>query len=351
MKDSQDNNESQKLMLDFIENLRKDLRGGIDNSAEQFQKGLLKNSESVQNRLDETLKLLNQQLHGMRKTMDNRMDENTKALNDRLDNASRVIHGVKEELGHMKEIGPQIKKLHEVLGSQKLRGNLGEQIMNDLISQVIPAVNYEFQYEIDTKSVVDAIIRTKNGIIPIDSKFPLENYRRILSTDDEKEKDLAQREFCRNVRKHLSDIHKKYVKPELGTLDFALMYVPADAVYFEIVVNNPDLSEYAKGKHVYIVSPSIFYSFLQVILLSFQSQQFEEHAKDVLRLIKGVKKESERFGENLSILNKHLTNAKVKMDDVNSGYDRLNGQISVVSGDTVLNNAPEPQKLSLEDSE
>ena len=139
IKDSQGKNEGNKLMLEVVEKLRSEVRNGLD-----------KNSESLQKRLDETLKLLDQQFNNVRKGVDTRISENTKELNKRLDNASKVIFGVKEELGRVREVGDQIKKLQEVLGGQKLRGNLGEQIMNDLITQVIPHAHYEFQYRFQT---------------------------------------------------------------------------------------------------------------------------------------------------------------------------------------------------------
>jgi DNA recombination protein RmuC len=134
------------------------------------------------------------------------------------------------------------------------------------------------------------------------------------------------------VRKHIKDIHQKYIKPEEDTMDFAFMYVPADSVFFEIIVNNPELSQQAQENRVFIVSPSMFYSSLQVILLSFQSQKFEAHAKKVLSLIQGVKKESLKFGENLAVLNRHVSNAKNKMDEVSSGYASLDGKINQVDG-------------------
>lgn len=326
-----EDSESQKLMLEVIERLRTDMRSGLD-----------KNSENLQNRLNDTLKLLDQQFNNVRKSVDDRISENTKQLNSRLDNASQVIHGVKEELGRVKEIGPQIRKLHEILGGQKLRGNLGEQVMNDLIAQILPHANYVFQHRFQSGAVVDAVIKTQNGLIPIDSKFPLENFRRILQAREDKEKETLQREFAKDVRKHIRAIHQKYILPEEGTMDFAFMYVPSDAVFFEIIVNNPELSQFAQEKKIYIVSPSMFYSALQVILLSFQSQKFEKHAKQVLSLIQGVKKESHKFGENLSVLHKHVNNAKNKMDEVYTGYANLDLKIQQAD-------QGEPTNLPLDD--
>lgn len=310
----------------IIDRLRADVRQGLD-----------KNAEFIQQRLDTTTKQLHQQFSDVRNTVDTRMDENNKNLNQRLDQATQVIHGVKEELGKVKEMGDQLRKLQEVLGSQKLRGTLGEQIMNDLIAQLIPFTQYEFQYAFKNGDTVDAIIKTKNGIIPIDSKFPLENFRRIQSAADDKERGVAQKEFVKDVKKHITDIYKKYIRPEEGTIDFALMYVPADSVYFEVVVNNPELSNYAAEKRVYILSPSIFYSFLQIVLLTYQSQQFEDQAKNVLSLIRGIKRESQKFGTNLSVLDKHLHNARSKMDEVSSDYSKLDQKIDQIQ----LHGAPE----------
>jgi DNA recombination protein RmuC len=242
-----------------------------------------------------------------------------------------VFQELGQEMGKMNQMGEQIKKLHQVLGGQKLRGNLGEQIMNELIAQIIPFSEYTFQHSFKGGETVDAIIKTNNGHIPIDSKFPLENYQRIIESTKDSDRDNAQKEFVRNVKKHISDIHKKYVRPEEGTVDFALMYVPADSLYFEIIVNNPELNAFAQDKKVYVVSPSVFYSFLQIVLMSYQSQKFEEHAKSVLALIRGVKQESEKFGRNVEVLAKHVGNAKSKMDEVSHGYDKLDLKIQQVS--------------------
>ncbi len=315
-----------RIMFDLIENLRKEVRGGLD-----------KNAESLQNRINESLKIFDQQFFNIRKTVDTRISDNTKQINKRLENTSNIINGIKEELGRVKEIGPQIKKLHEVLGGQKLRGSFGEQIMTDLISQIIPFSNYEFQYRFKTGEIVDAVIKTLNGLIPIDSKFPLENFSALISSADDKSKNECLKKFRRDIKKHINDISKKYILPEEGTMDFAFMYVPADSLFFEIVVNNPELNDYAQDRKIYIVSPSMFYSALQVILLSFQSQKFEKHAKEVLDMIKGIKKDSKKFGEDLSVLERHIGNAKNKMDEVSSSYTKLDTQINIIGDGDIKN--------------
>ncbi|HEC21097.1 MAG TPA: DNA recombination protein RmuC [Candidatus Peregrinibacteria bacterium] len=320
MKKGEGKESENKLMLDVVEKLRTDLRSGLD-----------KNTENVQGRLDETLKLLNQQFHNSQKSLDRRLDANTKVLNERLDGAAKVIGSVKEELGRMKEVGDQIKNLQDFLRAPKLRGNLGEQVMNDLIQQCLPQESYQFQYSFRSGDIVDAVIITNNGMIPIDAKFPLDNYRKIINTEDLEKKEKAAKDFRKDVKKHINDINKKYIKPDEDTLDFALMYVPADSVYFEIVINDEEISMHAQEKKVHIVSPNSFYYFLKVILIAFQSQKFEESAKQVLGLISGIKKESEKFGDTLSVLGKHVTNAKVKMDEVQSDYLNLDSKITQVS--------------------
>lgn len=330
-----------RQLLDMVDKLRQDIRYEFD-----------KNSDYMQARLSETVNNLQGEFRDVRKTVDSRLSENTKALNDRLDNASQVFQKLGQEMGKMNQMGEQIKKLHQVLGGQKLRGNLGEQIMNELIAQIIPFSEYTFQYQFQGGETVDAVIKTQNGYIPIDSKFPLENYQRIVEAEDDAQREFAQREFIKNVKKHISDIHKKYIRPEQGTVDFALMYVPADSIYFEIIVNSPELNSFAQEKKVYVVSPSVFYSFLQIVLMSYQSQKFEEHAKSVLNLIRGVRQESEKFGKNIDVLAKHVNNAKVKMDEVYHGYDKLDLKIQQVSsyeGSKSLESAKkEPLKLDSE---
>ena len=236
------------------------------------------------------------------------LQENTKQLNERLDKAASVIRDVNLEIGKMTEIGRNMEELNTLLKSPKLRGNVGEQVLNDLISQTFPKNTFSLQYAFKSGQKVDAAIKTDAGILPIDAKFPLENFQKLVNSKTKEEKEVALREFIRDVKRHIDAIAEKYILPDEGTMNFALTYVPSEGVFYEIV-NIPELLEYARRKRVYIVSPSTLYAHLQTILLSFEGRKIESQAKEVFKLIHGLKVDYEKVDESLGIVNKHLNNA------------------------------------------
>jgi DNA recombination protein RmuC len=266
---------------------------------------------------DSALGLIKQDLQGMNQTL----SQTQAHMNQRLDKAAAVFGSLQNELGKMQELGRSIRDIQDVLKSPKQRGNIGEQLMQDLIRQQIPKNSYAMQHAFRSGDKVDAVIKTKNGMIPIDSKFPSENFLKFSQTKGEEPKARA----------------KKYIMPAEGTVDFALMYVPGEAVYYEIMTNT-DLSEYAASVRVYMVSPHSFYYFLQTVLLSLEGEVIEAKAKEVMNYLKGIQGDSKRFGEDLALVDKHLTNAKKASDNAATSYAKLSGKIDSanrLSGETV----------------
>jgi DNA recombination protein RmuC len=247
-------------------------------------------------------------------------------INSRLDKAAEVIGDVQKELGGVQEIGHSMKELQDFLRSPKIRGNVGEQVLKDLLEQMIPKGNLSMQHHFKSGETVDAIIRTKNGLIPIDSKFPMENYLKAQKAKDEQGKLLALKEFYKDVKKHVDVIAKKYILPTEGTVDFAVMYMPSEGIYYE-TINNVDLYKYAGDKKILFVSPNSFYYFLKIIMQALGNEKIEEKAKEVLNALRGIQQDSRKFGDDISVLNKHVTNAKNSMDQVNSNYARLGAKI------------------------
>src|SRR3990167_10788391 len=196
------------------------------------------------------------------------LQENSKQLNDRLDKAAAVIRDVGKEVGQMSEIGRNMRELQDFLKSPKLRGNIGEQVLKDLISQMFPKNSFHLQYQFKSGERVDAAITTDAGILPIDSKFPMENFQKMVKAKTEKEKEDFRKELVRDVKKHIDAISKKYILPDEGTMDFALMYLPSESVFYELA-NMQDIIEYARKERVYIVSPNTLYAHLQTILLNY----------------------------------------------------------------------------------
>ena len=244
-------------------------------------------------------------------------------------------------LGEIKEIGHTMRDFQDFLKSPKLRGNIGEQVLRDLLNQVLPKGNFSLQYQFQEGQIVDAIVKTKQGIIPIDSKFPLEGFKRISQAKLE-EQEQYLREFVRDIKKHIDDISRKYILPQEGTVDFALMYVPSEPVYYEITLNQPELLEYGYDKKVYFVSPNSFYYFLKIIMIGLEGAKIEEASKRILDGLKAIQQESIKFGEELGTLASHIDHAKGASDRVQSRYGRLVGRID---GLRLLEEEPKPKEI------
>lgn len=246
----------------------------------------------------------------------------TRDITTRLERASYVIGELKKETGAFSEIGRSMKDLQDYLRSPKLRGNIGEAVLADLISQIFPKSSYALQYAFKSGEKVDAIVKTDAGILPIDSKFPLENFQKIYTEQNPELVASHKRAFIRDVRTHVKAISSKYISPGEGTLDFALMYIPSESVYYEIVQAD-DVMDYARASRVYPVSPSTLYAALQTILLSFEGRRIEERAKEVFTLLRSIQKDYSKVSDSFSTLGTHLTNAYNKYSEVGSSVNQL----------------------------
>lgn len=270
--------------------------------------------------------MLNQNVQGVQQ----RMDESTKQLNTRLDKAAEVIQEVSRELGKVQEIGRSMKDLQDFMRSPKLRGNIGEQVMYGLLEQYFPKNSFNTQHAFRSGERVDAVVKTEKGLISIDAKFPLENFQKIQRAQTEAEVASTTRDFIRDVKKHITDISKKYILPAEGTVDFAIMYVPSEAVYYEIIRQDEELNEFANSKQVLLVSPNSFYYFLKVLMIGLEGKKIEENAEKILEMMRAIQKDNEKFGESLRLMSGHMNNAKNTLDKVNNDYGKLSSRIDDV---------------------
>lgn len=275
----------------------------------------------------EWLKSTNLRLEQQNKNFTQALNENTRSLNERLDAAARVIAGVQKGVGEMSEIGRNMRDLSEFLRSPKLRGNIGEQVLKEILGQMLPSQSFSLQYTFRSGVTVDAAIKTGQGIIPVDSKFPMENFRKMAAATTDAEKKITEREFIKDVKAHISSISSKYILDEEGTYPFALMYLPSEAVYYE-VVNNSDLFDYASKKAVMPVSPTTFYAYIKAILMSLEGQKIEERAREILSAIRAVQKDYTKVEDNLNTLGRHLTNAYNIMSQVVGSFTQLGQKIA-----------------------
>jgi len=275
---------------------------------------------------DSAMGLLNQNIQGLQ----SRLDQTTESLNQRLDRAAVVIGTVQKELGTMSEIGRSIKDFQELLNSPKLRGNIGEQVLNDSLAKVFAKDHFEVQYRFRDGETVDAIIKTEKGIIPIDSKFPMEYFRKLHEAATDEERRTFRKEFERSVKKHVEAIAKKYILPQEGTVDFAVMYVPSENIYYDIIMENDELMEFAREKKILLVSPNSFFHFLRVIMMGLEKTKLQEQAQRIWEILKGVQQDAAKFGDQLNLVSKHVTNAKNAVDEASGEFRALTGKIDQV---------------------
>lgn len=283
--------------------------------------------KTMQASIEHTNKTLNEAMRGSTSDVAKLLQSNTKQLNERLDTAARVIGDLKKNLGEMSEVGKGIRSLQEFLQSPKLRGNIGEQVLQDMIGQTFPKNSFHLQYSFKSGVKVDAVLKTDAGLLCIDSKFPMENFSLMHKGETETERNQAKREFLADIKKHINDISKKYILPEEGTMDFALMYIPSESVYYEIA-NLNELMEYARKLRVYPVSPNTLYAHLQVLLLSFQGKDLEQKSKQVFQLLRAIQKDYGKVEENLGVLGRHVNNAYNSMSTVTSTFGLLGQKLS-----------------------
>lgn len=290
----------------------------------------------VNSALSSNLKLVSDQMASV--TM--QLQASTGQINTRMDNTTRVVGEVRHHLGELSrateqifEVGRDISSLQEILRAPKLRGGLGELFLGDLLSQCLPSTHFDLQHTFKNGARVDAIVRFNGCLVPIDSKFPLENFKKGLDALTEEGRRAARRKFIGDCKKHIDAIASSYILPEEGTLNFALMYIPAENVYYETIIRDEEfgdeklLGAYAFSKRVIPVSPNSFYAYLQTILLGLRGLEMNEKAKVMLSHIEGLKNDFDRFETDMDTLGKHINNTKAKFDEAQRKSERFKDRL------------------------
>lgn len=286
-------------------------------------------------RLDAARSEMNARLDAQRSELNSRLDAVQSSVGQSLSSTADTMGRIGEQLGglgesakRILEIGQDIASLQDLLQPPKLRGKLGEMLLEQLLAQVLPAAHYTVQHRFRNGEVVDAVIRLPDGLVPIDSKFPVESFQRLAEAETEEDRRRLRREFVRAVRGRIDEV-RKYIRPEEGTLDFALMYVPAENVYYEAILG-ADAEEpltYALDRHVYLVSPNTFYAFLQALVRGLNIVRVEQHAREIMDRLVQTQREFERFRGEFEVLGTHVGRAKNKYDEVDKMVSRFGDRL------------------------
>jgi len=248
-----------------------------------------------------------------------------KAVSQQLQASTDMLGTIRQQLGEVQQAGHELsgaaRQIETVLGGAKTRGTLGEVALDRMLSDSLPLSAYSMQHRFASGEAVDAVVRLSDKLLPIDSKFPLDDYRRLVDTGEE-----ARAGFSRAVRVHAESIAKKYVLPGEGTLDIALMFIPSEGVYYELLksadAKGNSLDEYCRAKGVVAVSPSTLFGYLRIIALGLRGMQVEENANRLLSSLSGLKKQIETFSELYQKVGTHLRNAQQCYSDGDRKLER-----------------------------
>lgn len=254
--------------------------------------------------------LLQNQIENLTKTIDNRLHETSKISTENIQSQfaeyNKLTREVTEKLVRLEETNKQVinftdqlQSLQDILKNPKQRGILGEYYLETLLKNVLPPGSYQMQYPFSDGTIVDAVVFVKDKIIPIDSKFSLENYNRIVEERNEIEKERLEKLFVSDLKNRITET-AKYVQPDKGTMEFAFMFIPHEAIYYDLIINKigalkdentENLIQRAASKyHVIIVSPTSFLAYLQTVLQGLKALQIEESAKEIRQRVEELGK-------------------------------------------------------------
>jgi len=280
--------------------------------------------------------LMQEQLKEIRNTLDTKMGESTKAVQHQFSESAKIIRDVTEKLTKLDETNKQVvgfadqlQNLQDILQNPKQRGVLGEYYLETVLKNVLPPGRFQMQYKFSDGEIVDAVIfLDKDKILPIDSKFSLENYNRILETRDTAERENIEKAFKQDLKNRIDET-SKYIQPKEGTMDFAFMFIPSEAIYYDLLINQVgtvktntrDLIEYAfQQKHVIIVSPTSFMAYLQTVLQGLRALQIEESAKEIRKRVEELGRHLINYEQFIKKLGVNLTTT---VNAYNASYKEL----------------------------
>ena len=288
------------------------------------------------------LKMVMQQLNHMNQVLDSKLSESSRTIQSQFSQSAKIISNVTERLTRLDEtnrqvvgFADQLKRLQDILQNPKQRGVLGEYYLEAVLKNVLPPGSYQMQYSFGDGTIVDAVVFIDKRIVPIDSKFSLDNYNHILESHDPGAKQRYENMFVSDLKNRIDET-AKYVKPEEKTMDFAFMFIPSEAVFFDLLINKVgavveetnNLIYYAAKKKVIIVSPTSFLAYLQTVLQGLRNQKISEQAQEII-------KEVERLGKHLFTYSEYMKRMGDHLTSTVSSYNKANKEFAKVDKDVV----------------
>ncbi|MHC4417804.1 MAG: DNA recombination protein RmuC [Planctomycetota bacterium] len=284
---------------------------------------------------------LTQQLEALRTAQDSTKDTLQKSLqtgqdsiSQNLQSSQKVLSLLNAQIGQLQgtnqqmlQVGTEVRRLQDILSSPKLRGQMGEWSLKNLLAQILPKDSYQLQYTFKDGKVVDALVKMADYSVPIDAKFPLPGFEAIVKAQSDEEKIRLRKQFQRDVTAHIDKIGADYIRPAEGTLDFAFMYIPAENIYYETVVKyegeTKDMLQYALDKKVIPVSPNLLYAYLMTVVMGLHGLQIEKQAAEIRQNLKKLNTSFADFGATWEVLGRHLRNAYSQYDEGQKKLDRF----------------------------
>ena len=310
--------------------------------------------QKISSRLTDTIRLALDQFQGQVRTTEQSVSQKLQQTHQALAGVSRDLGQLQEATKKVEEVGRNMATLQDLLRAPKMRGGLGEFFLADLLTQTLPADFFTLQYGFPDGERVDAAIRLRDRIVPVDSKFPLENFRKMGQAVTDPERAEWRKIFVRDVKQHIDTIAQKYIRPGEGTYDFALMYIPAENVYYETIIKEDGVADekgifqHALKYRVIPVSPNSFYAYLQVILLGLKGLAVEQDAQKILEALMRLQRELTVVREDFGKAGKQLGNAVENFEKADKHLARFEGRLGAIEpGQEVAGELPAPKQEAL----
>lgn len=311
----------------------------------------------IQNQIQDQQKQIHQQMSDLAKTLDTRLGDSTKTMLAQSDKSVQIVKEITGEITKVTEgqkqivsLADQLKSLQDILKNPKQRGVLGEYFLETVLKNVLSPGDYQFQYPFSDNTKVDAVIFYQGKIIPVDSKFSLENYNRLANAGSDEER-KRYGDALRNDLKTRIDETAKYIKPDENTFEFAFMFIPSEALYYDLLVNevgiaaSRDLIQYAAEKRVFIVSPTTFHVYLQMVYQGIRQSHINQSAQQIIKGVTELQRHLERYEEYLEKVGTHLTTTTNAYNTAYKEFGKIDKDILKIGGSAELDSPSEPEKL------